>query len=280
MTTSLSPAGLLLLGLWLWSPLSSSHAQTGQPEQDDDSELPQVLTLSREDVGPYRPEHTPDLEEVRQLIVKKTNAFRRSEDRTDLQRNKHLDAAAQQFAAYMAQTERYGHRADGRDPGDRAGRQEYKYCLIAENIAYHFATESFPTGKLAEQATQGWIDSPGHRRNMLRPHVTEIGTGVAQSETTGIFYAVQLFGRPESAEIAFEVANDAGQSVTYTVGDQSFDLPDGTRRRHRMCVPQSLQLATAGEEESAGRGPAITPEAEARYHVSIVDGQPTLRKSQ
>jgi hypothetical protein len=51
---------------------------------------------------------------------------------------------------------------------------------------------------------QGWIDSPGHRANILNPEVREIGGaqvrdgGITAGRPVTRLYAVQLFGRPLS----------------------------------------------------------------------------------
>ena len=85
---------------------------------------------------------------------------------------------AQAFADYMARTDRYGHTADGNQPSDRAKARGYDYCIVLENIAYAFNSEGFTGEKLAGQFVTGWQNSPGHRRNMLDPDVTETGVAV------------------------------------------------------------------------------------------------------
>src|SRR5690606_15257530 len=136
-----------------------------------------------------------------------------------------LAKTAAEFARYMARTDKYGHRADDRSPSERATAQGYQYCLVSENIAYQFQTQGFQTAKLVEGFVDGWKDSPGHRENMLEPAVTQTGVAVAQSETTGVFYAVQMFGRPQSAKIGFRLANPTEVSLEYQLGGQKFSLP-------------------------------------------------------
>jgi len=41
----------------------------------------------------------------------------------------------------------------------------------------------------------GWKKSPGHRKNLLDPHVTEIGLGMAQGKSHK-WYICQDFGHP------------------------------------------------------------------------------------
>jgi len=44
-----------------------------------------------------------------------------------------------------------------------------------------------------ESAVQGWMDSPGHRRNILNPNITRMGTGFHLGGQWGVF-GYQLFG--------------------------------------------------------------------------------------
>lgn len=56
---------------------------------------------------------------------------------------------------------------------------------VGENIAY-----GYPDGDVA---TQGWMDSPGHRANILNGKFRLLGVGTAQSDQ-GVWFAVQVFG--------------------------------------------------------------------------------------
>ncbi|MEZ6145375.1 MAG: CAP domain-containing protein [Planctomycetaceae bacterium] len=183
--------------------------------------------------------------------MQQTNHFRKKHERETVDTDNTLQLTARNFASFMARTDRYGHQADGRSSAERAKAHDYPLCLIAENIAYFFATEGFKTEELARQAVDGWIDSPPHRENMLRKHVTETGVGVAQSEQTGVFYAVQLFGRPTSQAIRFQLKNDSGQSITYQLGNHSYSLPPSYTRTHQMCVPYGLTLQTAESKQNS-----------------------------
>lgn len=207
-----------------------------------------VITLSSEDVGPFRPEERPQIAEVETLVAQQTNEFRNKHKLRSVTTDERLQQTALSFAEYMARTDRYGHQADGQSPAERARAKDYPLCLIAENIAYHFATEGFETQQLAARAVDGWINSPPHRKNMLRKHVTEIGVGVAQSKKTGVFYAVQLFGRPRSESIQFKIRNAVGETVSYQLGERSFDLPSRYTRTHEICVPRSLSLRSENRE--------------------------------
>src|SRR5262249_27554314 len=147
---------------------------------------------------------------------------------------------AQGFADYMARTSRYGHTADGSTPADRAEKAGYRYCIIAENIAYAYDSEGFTTAELADELFDGWKASPGHRRNMLDPDVMEFGIAVAQGADYGYVFAVQLFDRPRSKSQEFEITNESQTTVEYRMGERTFTLAPGHGRTHQVCRARDL----------------------------------------
>ena len=141
---------------------------------------------------------SPDLGRVEAAIVESTNQFRRDEGLRTVDVDRKLARAARAFANYMADTDRYGHEVDGKKPSQRVKIQGYDYCLVSENIAYQYSSRVLSTEELGGRYFEGWKNSPGHRRNMLEPAARDTAVAVAQS-ATGYYYAVQLFGRPQSA---------------------------------------------------------------------------------
>src|SRR5262245_56201333 len=125
---------------------------------------------------------SPDLTKTTQLIIDQTNEFRKDEKRPAVQANKELTRAAEYFAQFMAKSGKYGHEADEKKPADRAKEHGYNYCIVLENIAKVFNSEGFSPEALANQFVSGWKESPGHRKNMLDPDVTDTGVAIARSE--------------------------------------------------------------------------------------------------
>src|SRR5579871_3700630 len=155
--------------------------------------------------NPFASKRSLDLGATARTIVTLTNAFRKEEGKGPLKVNPQLSRAARYFADYLARTDKFSHTADGDEPWGRAARYGYEYCIVAENIAYRYSSAGFTTRELAEGLMRGWKKSPGHRKNLLHPDVTEIGVAVARSKHTGRYYAVQDFGRPKSQEITFRI---------------------------------------------------------------------------
>jgi uncharacterized protein YkwD len=67
----------------------------------------------------------------------------------------------------------------------RADYAGYEYASLAENIAYGRWT--------AAQVVQAWMNSAGHRANILNPGLKEIGVGVT-ANAAGVRFFCQAFG--------------------------------------------------------------------------------------
>lgn len=211
----------------------------------------------------------PDLPHAERLIVERSNTFRADDGAAPLKVESRLAAAARQFADFMARTGDYGHEADGHTPFQRAQAQGYAWCLVAENIAMQYSSAGFETEDLAERFMRGWIESPDHRRNLLNPAVTEIGVAVSHGQNDR-YYAVQVFGRPASQILRFEIENRSTRAVQYRLGPTTYVLPTGGTRRHEACTvapielivparpdPVRVQPRDGGQYRIEGAGPTI-----------------------
>ena len=110
-----------------------------------------------------------------QEVLRLTNEFRAENGRRPLKLNQELNAAAQKHSRAMAQGDFFSHTSlNGDRPWDRAEDEGYTARSMGENIA---AGQRTP-----QQVVQGWINSPGHRRNLLNPSYTELGVGYFELE--------------------------------------------------------------------------------------------------
>ncbi len=235
-----------LFQLFLIVPcLLLSGVSTGQMIEENESE--HIQQQADQATGS---ESAPDLAEVATGIVSQTNDFRHHHDRRTVEVNPKLKETAQYFADFMARTDQYGHHADGKGPADRARNHGYDFCIVSENIAYQFSSAGFATEELTKGFVQGWEQSPGHRKNMLDPDVTEIGVALAQSEQSGNYYAVQMFGRPRSMSIEFKLTNHADVTVEYALGDRTYSLPPRYTRTHQGCRLGELSVHWPGSQGS------------------------------
>ncbi|OKK15990.1 hypothetical protein AMK16_24910 [Streptomyces sp. CB00455] len=87
--------------------------------------------------------------------------------------NAKLTKAAQDHSADMAAHGNMSHvGSDGSDPGGRITRAGYAWRTYGENVAYGYST--------AAKVMEGWMNSPGHKRNILDCSYKEIGIGLAE----------------------------------------------------------------------------------------------------
>lgn len=99
-----------------------------------------------------------------------------------------LQVAAQKHANWMASTGYFSHTGQGgSSPFDRMAAEGYRYRAAGENIAY---------GQQDPRQVMGsWMNSSGHRRNILNKYFKEVGFGTASSRD-GRKYWVACFGAP------------------------------------------------------------------------------------
>ena len=186
------------------------------------------------------------IQSVEQAIIQKTNEFRESNELRAVKPDKSLTQAAKNFAEFMARTGKYGHRADGTTPAERAEAEGYNYCVVRENIAYRTNTGEVTAKSLIEVFVQGWIDSPPHRENMLAEYVTDTGVAVATTDNV-TYYAVQMFGRPRSAAFQLKLTNESGETKTimFRANDQKdeVELTPRTIVTMTRCFPTTITLS-------------------------------------
>jgi uncharacterized protein YkwD len=251
----------------LFAALSVLPPSYGQSVEEKESESLETDLALVDEANPA------DAASIAQLIVEKTNEFRVAHGREKVEINPALTEAAEYFASYMAQHDVYGHTADGARPAERATKHGYVFCLVSENIAYQYSSAGFTAAKLAERFTTGWKDSPGHRKNMLDRDVVETGVAVAQSRKTGVWYAVQMFGRPASAALTFKISNRANTAIEYTIGNRTFELPPRYTRTHTRCRPSQVAFAVTD-----GRTKKVDANDGEHYLVAEDNGRLEIRE--
>ena len=101
-----------------------------------------------------------------------------------------LMEAARLHAQQMAQYQRMDHTISGAQYPTLQSRLDavgYRYMSAAENVAWNSQT--------AQSVVTGWMNSPGHRANILNGGLTQIGVAMARS-VKGEPYWIQVFGTP------------------------------------------------------------------------------------
>ncbi len=127
-------------------------------------------------------------------VIEETNKERSAIGRSALSENQLLNRAAKAKLEDMFRRQYFDHISpDGKGPADLAKDASYSYIAIGENLA-------LGNFKDDQALVQAWMDSPGHRENILHPGFSEIGVAVGKGFFEGkiVWMAVQEFGRPES----------------------------------------------------------------------------------
>jgi uncharacterized protein YkwD len=141
---------------------------------------------------PARSGEAPVASGVAAEVVDLTNVERLRHKRGSLRANARLMRAAQMHAQQMARARRLAHvlpNAAYPSAEDRLAAANYRWQTYGENVALGQAS--------AAAALKSWMDSRGHRTNILNPHFTEMGAGYATDEA-GRPYYVQVFAGPLS----------------------------------------------------------------------------------
>jgi hypothetical protein len=189
----------------------------------------------------------PDTPAVEAAIIEFTNAYRGRQKLGTLKANPALTKAARTYAAFLAKSGQFSHTADGREAGDRITSAGYAWCQIGENLALHVDSRGFEARALAQKSVEGWINSPPHRANLVAPHMTEIGVGVARApDRDPKFISVQLFARPQSMQVEFQISNATREPVAYSFGGEAHEIKPRYAVTHTSCNPGEISFDSFG----------------------------------
>jgi hypothetical protein len=126
-------------------------------------------------------QHTPNIAE--QYLLTMANQERAQRGVQPLTWDAHLAAAALWHAQRMSQENTVSHQFAGEpDMTARAKSAGTRFSLVAENVAIADTPESLHTL---------WMNSAGHRENLLEPHENAIGIAVVRRGNN--LYAVEDF---------------------------------------------------------------------------------------
>ncbi|ACA45808.1 serine protease [Clostridium botulinum] len=121
-------------------------------------------------------------------VVTLVNAERAKAGLPALKANAELSNVARLKSQDMIDKKYFSHTSPTYgSPFDMMKKFGVKYSAAGENIA-----SGYPTAKAV---VDGWMNSPGHKANILSKSFTEIGVGLAKS-SDGTYYWTQMFINP------------------------------------------------------------------------------------
>ena len=154
---------------------------------------------------------------VERSILYYTNKERKKRGLKPLKGQYSLIRAARGHSRWMARRNKFSHTGGGgSQPWHRARKAGYQSTSVSENIwqasggsglAWKSKFLWKSSRRLGQAAVISWMNSPGHRGNLLDPKWNHIGIGVARNKR-GRIYLTQNFG--------------SGQSIAKSPGGTSF----------------------------------------------------------
>ena len=131
---------------------------------------------------------------TRDGIIAQTNAQRVENGFTALTGDGRLDAAAQAKVDDMFKRQFFEHVSPtGESASTLVSQTGYTFFLVGENLA-------LGNYKDDQDVVTAWMNSEGHRENILRAEFVQIGVGIGEGEFEGekTWLAVQIFATPQS----------------------------------------------------------------------------------
>ncbi len=147
---------------------------------------------------------------IQSEIISLTNSERAQNKIAVLAENTLLNQSAQAKADDMATKGYFAHNSpDGTQPWSWIDAAGYDYQYAGENLAVRFVD--------SKDVVVGWMASPTHRANIVKPAYTEVGVGIAQGMYKGQIatFVVQHFAKPSAKALA---ARASGQVLGAEIG--------------------------------------------------------------
>ena len=137
-----------------------------------------------------------------------------------------LAEAARRHARLMAEQNRFGHQLPGElRLSERAGLAGARFSRVGENIAI---------GGEAPEIHDGWMQSPGHRANILDAHFTALGVGVIEHDDK--LYAVEDFSvAVESLDLKAQE-----QELTALLRAKGVQVTNESETARQACADDSI----------------------------------------
>ena len=160
----------------------STHRSTSKNSPRDPSASRDEATA---DISGYR---ILEIESLEQQCLDEINRVRRHSGVTRLNFYEELLPVARDYSRRMAEQHFFSHNdPDGRTVRERVDDADIRWRVVGENLAY---SNGYVNPVAA--SIHGWMDSAGHRRNILDPdfRLTAIGAWIKED---GTVYFTEIF---------------------------------------------------------------------------------------
>lgn len=132
--------------------------------------------------------------QIQEKVLALTNAERIAGGLGALSANAKLESAALFHSTDMQNQDYFEHEdPQGCSASCRVSNEGYTWQRVGENI-YTMTGYALNADSLAKMVVDGWMDSPGHRANILTPQYTQTGIGVSVQGKT--VYVTAVYATP------------------------------------------------------------------------------------
>ncbi|WP_035288831.1 SafA/ExsA family spore coat assembly protein [Clostridium sp. KNHs214] len=129
-----------------------------------------------------------DIKTIENEVIRLVNIERSKAGVAPLSANWELSRVARYKSQDMINKGYFSHQSPTYgSPFDMMQNFGLRFSSAGENIAYGQRTPA--------EVMNSWMNSPGHRGNILSPSFTQIGVGVAKT-SSGVYYWTQMFIKP------------------------------------------------------------------------------------
>jgi uncharacterized protein YkwD len=135
---------------------------------------------------------SPAIAEMEAAVYQQINKVRQQNGRKPLRKNEKLARVARNYSQQMARKNFFSHVSpEGSTLSQRVRSAGIYYWVVGENL---FKSKNI--SQPVPLAVKGWMNSAGHRENILYPDFAETGIGIWREGNT--YYITQLFMRSPS----------------------------------------------------------------------------------
>ena len=172
-----------------WMNVPENNVGTNKPEQipEPGQEIPakpeNEKPAEQEEEQPQYNETDNSSYEMRVLNL--VNEQRRKNGVAALTYSYELEAVGKAHSEDMLKNHYFSHNSlDGKTPFDR---------MRAAGISFGYAAENIAAGQQGpDEVVNSWMNSEGHRKNILNPNYKKMGVGIAYGGSYGIYWTQEF----------------------------------------------------------------------------------------
>ncbi len=207
-------------------------------------------------------------------IVSLANENRTENKIGNLTINPILELAAQRKANDMATKGYFAHTSpDGKTPWYWFEDVGYDFVYAGENLAVNFSD--------SEEVDDAWMNSAGHRANILNSKFTEIGVATARGFYKGYetVFVVQMFGKPQEQSRLASQLPDPVTEITNDKKDinQNQIVQTNANYSSTTLPAKSANVSTTSTTTLSEKSNGFSVLGQAETYIELQDGGESIQ---